>query len=159
MTNAVVLPSKLVGFVKSHYPLSPSSPLTRPIVEPLPSGTISYPTIRKAYHAARTQDLSLKARIVSCRSNAELMEVVSTIVDRPEWDLIKERVMMRLIREKFSDPSHKRLLLATDDAILIHRSESNDVYWGTNAEGEGHNRYGHLLMKYRNELRREAMTA
>lgn len=149
----------IVGLKGQWYALSPGSPLSRPIAEIVGPGRLKYPTVRKAYHAVRTRDVGFKARVVGTKSVEELMALIPQIPEHPEWPLVKERVMMELMREKFADVTTKQLLLSTGERILVHRSETNDLYWGTNSRGEGHNRYGHLLMKLRSEFHQEQQAA
>ena len=52
---------------------------------------------------------------------------------RPDWEEVKDKVMLQALRMKFSqNPEIAKELLATGDAILIGHTR-NDAYW---ADGE-----------------------
>jgi N-glycosidase YbiA len=73
---------------------------------------------------------------------------------RQDWEAVKDDVMRRALRAKFT--SHavlKRLLLDTGDRQLIENAPT-DYYWGCGRTGTGKNRLGVLLMELREELRR-----
>lgn len=159
MTTAVEQTAPITGLTGEWHGLSPSSPLSRPITEVLGSGSVRYPTLRKAYHGMRTRDTHYKARIVAARSTDELLLLIPQVPEHPEWPLVQERVMMQLLREKFSDVSMRDLLMKTGHRPLVHRTETKDLYWGTDRAGNGHNRYGHLLMKLRHEFHQSQKAA
>ncbi|HEU5346774.1 MAG TPA: NADAR family protein [Ktedonobacterales bacterium] len=71
---------------------------------------------------------------------------------RPDWDAVKERIMLDALRAKFTQhPDLSARLRATGDALLIeHRAR--DAYWGDGSDGHGLNRLGALLMRVRGEL-------
>jgi len=70
---------------------------------------------------------------------------------REDWEEIKEDVMYRALKAKFTQNSTlKMILLSTGSTILKERSP-DDVYWGY----KGKNRLGILLMKLRDELSEE----
>lgn len=71
---------------------------------------------------------------------------------RPDWDAVKEQIMLDALRAKFTQhPDLGARLCATGDALLIeHRAR--DAYWGDGGDGHGRNRLGALLMQVRDEL-------
>jgi ribA/ribD-fused uncharacterized protein len=72
---------------------------------------------------------------------------------RPDWEAVKERVMLEALRAKFTQhPDLRAALLATGAARLIERSR-RDAYWGDGGDGHGRNRLGALLEQVRDELR------
>ncbi len=72
---------------------------------------------------------------------------------RPDWDAVKDEVMMDALRAKFTQhPELHALLLSTGDAELIEHT-ANDSYWADGGNGSGRNRLGELLMELRQELR------
>ena len=70
----------------------------------------------------------------------------------PEWETIKDTVMLTALRWKFNTVDMAKLLLNTDSAILIEDSPT-DYYWGCGKDGSGQNKLGQLLMKVRDELK------
>lgn len=72
---------------------------------------------------------------------------------RPDWEEIKDEVMLQVLRMKFSqNPEIAKELLATGDAILIKHTR-NDDYWADGGDGSGKNKLGLLLMQVREELK------
>ena len=72
---------------------------------------------------------------------------------RPDWEEVKDEVMLQALRMKFSqNPEIAKELLATGDAILIEHTR-NDVYWADGGDGSGKNKLGLLLMQVREELK------
>ena len=48
----------------------------------------------------------------------------------------------------------KELLLSTGNATLVEHT-ANDNYWGDGGDGSGKNRLGAVLMKVRDDIRKE----
>jgi hypothetical protein len=71
---------------------------------------------------------------------------------RPDWEQVKEEMMLRAYRAKFADPTLARLLLGTAGRELVEDDE-HDAYWARSRSGRGRNRAGELLMQVRAELR------
>lgn len=65
---------------------------------------------------------------------------------------MKDEIMLRLVRIKFSQPYLAEKLLATGDRELIEGNWWGDTYWGV-CKGVGENRLGKILMRVRDELR------
>jgi ribA/ribD-fused uncharacterized protein len=75
---------------------------------------------------------------------------------RSDWEAIKEEVMLRALRAKFTQNTDLFVsLLATGSAHLVERAP-RDAYWGSGPNGQGRNRLGALLEQVRTELRRGA---
>ncbi len=78
---------------------------------------------------------------------------------RADWESVKEDVMRRALRAKFTaHPELRDLLLGTGDADLVENAPG-DYYWGVGKDGSGKNRLGALLVELRAALRREAEAA
>jgi predicted NAD-dependent protein-ADP-ribosyltransferase YbiA (DUF1768 family) len=74
---------------------------------------------------------------------------------RKDWEEIKNRVMLKALRAKFSQSSIlKKKLLETGNAKIIEDNHK-DYYWGI-GNGSGKNMLGKLLMQVRTELVNEA---
>ena len=72
---------------------------------------------------------------------------------RPDWEEIKDEVMLQVLRMKFNqNPEIAKELLATGDALLIEHTR-NDDYWADGGDGSGKNKLGLLLMQVREELK------
>ena len=74
---------------------------------------------------------------------------------RRDWESAKVSVMTDAVRAKFTQHDDLRaVLLGTGDAKLVEHTE-NDDYWGDGGDGSGRNMLGQVLMRVREELRRE----
>ncbi len=72
---------------------------------------------------------------------------------RADWDQVRDGVMLKAVRKKFSTHKSLRdLLLSTDETPLVEAAPG-DYYWGTAADGSGENRLGRILEQVRAELR------
>lgn len=71
---------------------------------------------------------------------------------RTDWVAIRESVMLRALRAKFSQhPDLTKILLSSGKRILVELT-SNDNFWGDSGDGSGQNQLGQLLMQVRKEL-------
>lgn len=72
---------------------------------------------------------------------------------RKDWEDVKEQVMMKALRAKFTQHANARnTLLGTGNARLVEHTD-RDSYWADGGDGSGKNRLGELLMRLRAELR------
>ncbi|GHO80941.1 hypothetical protein KSD_87120 [Ktedonobacter sp. SOSP1-85] len=71
---------------------------------------------------------------------------------RPDWEQVKDEIMLKAVRRKFELHAHlRKLLLATGAEELIENAPS-DYYWGCGSDGSGQNKLGQILMQVRMEL-------
>lgn len=83
------------------------------------------------------------------------------VIMRPDWDSVKDRIMLELLTTKFTqNDSLKRELIETGDTILIEGNTWHDNYWGwckcpECALAVHHNKLGNLLMQIRDVLRED----
>ena len=76
---------------------------------------------------------------------------------RPDWEEIKDKVMLQALRMKFSQhPEIAKELLATGDAIIIEHTR-NDAYWAYWGDGSGKNKLGLLIMQVREEFKNASL--
>lgn len=74
---------------------------------------------------------------------------------RPDWENIKEDVMMLALSKKFAAGTGLALeLLATEDRFIVEGNTWNDRYWGV-CDGRGMNRLGSQLMEIRKNLKEQ----
>jgi len=69
---------------------------------------------------------------------------------RPDWELVKKKIMKDILKAKFTDPELKAKLKAVSGEIVEDNSW-NDTYWGR-CNGKGENNLGKLLMEVRDML-------
>lgn len=72
---------------------------------------------------------------------------------KTDWVRIRESVMLKALRTKFSQhPDLAIKLMGSCDRLLVELS-NNDEFWGDPGDGSGQNRLGQLLMQVRTELK------
>ena len=117
-----------------------------------------WPTVEHVFQASKTvdEDMREEIRIVSTPDNAK--RIGRMVHLRSGWEQIKQDVMLKNIRLKFSqNPELKEKLLRTGDAVLIEGNTWHDNIWGDcNCSKckkiEGRNLLGRILMQVRREL-------
>lgn len=113
---------------------------------------LRYPTNEHAFAAAKTLDPVLRHRIQHAATPRDAKRYGRQLRLRKDWEMIKQDIMLGLLREKFSSPVMARLLEDTGDAELIEANNWGDTIWGQ-VDGEGLNLLGVLLMRVRQEHR------
>lgn len=87
-------------------------------------------------------------------SPAEARSLGKTVGLRPDWEDVKEDVMMAGLLAKFRQhPQLRQLLLSTGDRP-VHEDSPNDMEWGW-GQGRGQDRLGKLLVRVRAIIRDE----
>lgn len=122
----------------------------------------AYGSAECALQAQRAADPAMArkfARGGQYASGPDARRAAGHIPARPDWDSIKDSVMLDILRKKFRDRYFAEKLLATGDAPLREEDAGEKRYpdcgyWGICC-GRGQNRFGELLMQVRNELRKE----
>jgi ribA/ribD-fused uncharacterized protein len=104
------------------------------------------------FQAAKTLDEDEATWVLGAVSAGEAKRRGRAVTLRPDWEQVKEDIMLDLLREKFSDPTLGAMLVATYPAELVEGNDWRDTYWGV-CRGHGKNRLGVLLMQVRHELR------
>ena len=111
-----------------------------------------WPTAEHAYQAAKCRRADHSRLILEAPSPGAAKRLGGKIELRADWDEVKERVMLSIVRAKFENAYLRRRLIATGDAELIEGNYWGDRFWGV-CRGEGENRLGKILMKVRTEIR------
>lgn len=123
---------------------------------PITAADVHYPTVEHYFQAMKTTDIDDRLKIACAFTPSKAKRLGRQVVLRPDWEAIKVPVMRSALRMKFAaETDLARLLLATDDALLVEGNTWNDQFWGV-CNGRGHNWLGHLLMARRAELRADA---
>lgn len=73
---------------------------------------------------------------------------------RPDWETIKDDVMLTCLRAKFSDPNLKQKLRTISEPI-VEENHWHDTYWGV-CNGIGKNRLGQLLEQIKTEKEKQS---
>jgi N-glycosidase YbiA len=72
---------------------------------------------------------------------------------RPDWQQVKDNVMLKALLRKFETHDELRtILLSTGEAEIVENAPG-DYYWGCGADGSGQNKLGKLLVETRSILR------
>ena len=111
---------------------------------------VAYPSVEHAYQAAKTAP----AQRVGFRSGTpgQAKRLGRRVPLRPDWETVKNTVMLDLLRQKFKENDGPRaVLLATGAEELIEGNTWGDTYWGV-CNGIGRNVLGQLLVQVRREL-------
>ncbi|MBE0465815.1 MAG: NADAR family protein [Candidatus Desulforudis sp.] len=95
---------------------------------------------------------------IRCQPTAKMAAIEGRRRDipiRPDWEEVKDEIILKALRAKFTQhPKLREKLLATGDEELVNDSP-HDSYWGTGPDGSGENRLGVLLMQVREDLSKE----
>lgn len=111
-----------------------------------------FPTGEHAYHAEKTTDPLVRRKLALCHDPSESKELGCSMQIRPDWDTRRVRSMYLVNWLKFAQTASLReRLLATGDALLIHKNAHGDLFWGVTRMG-GENMLGLILMRVRLEL-------
>ena len=112
----------------------------------------AYPSSEHAYQAAKTLDEIEREWIKESHLPIVAKRRGKNIKIRKNWDWIKRRVMLEIVRDKFKNEELAKKLLATSGCELIENNTWGDTYWGV-CDGEGNNYLGKILMRVRHEIR------
>lgn len=116
-----------------------------------------YPSLEHAYQAAKTTKKLWRKKIREAGSPGlakKLGRQIPAYAMRPDWENVKLKAMLWLLRKKFSQPYFKKMLLSTGNRELVEGNYWGDTFWGVDVKtGKGENWLGKLLMKVRDELR------
>lgn len=116
------------------------------------TGLYKFSTTEAAYQAYKSLDPEDWLKFSDLSTAAEAKRLGNKIRLRPDWDIIKYKVMLDITRKKFQYEYLAKNLLSTGDRYLEETNNWGDTYWGV-CNGTGLNKLGEILMKVRNELR------
>jgi N-glycosidase YbiA len=115
-----------------------------------------WPTVEHFYQAHKCRDAHHQAQIRAAPSPKvakQLGRAVGASALRPDWEHWRMTVMLQALVAKFAqNQALAQRLLATDEQTLVEASPT-DAFWGCDADGQGQNRLGCLLMSLRSALR------
>ncbi len=112
-------------------------------------------TVEHYFQAQKFSDEAYRRKIAKA-SSPKMAKALGRTRDfpiRPDWDVVRDAVMLAAVRAKFT--THKaltELLLSTGDEELAEAAPG-DYYWGVGGDGSGENRLGLILQQVRGELR------
>jgi N-glycosidase YbiA len=110
---------------------------------------VMYPSSEHAFQAAKTLDLAVRNQISKIEKAGDTKRAGKTVVLRPDWEMVKVRVMEEIVLMKFKNNINiQKKLLATKDETLIEGNNWHDTFWGV-CNGVGLNYLGKILMTTR----------
>lgn len=112
---------------------------------------IMFPTVEHAYQAFKTRDHMWFNKIAQADGARQAKFFGRQAPIRPDWDEVKDDIMLDCIRLKFHIPEFKEKLLATGTREIIEGNYWGDIYWGV-CRGRGQNKLGRIIMRVREEL-------
>lgn len=112
---------------------------------------ISFHTVEHAFQAAKTLDKHERIRISKIVDTSTLKFEGRMLKLREDWEDVKYFIMEDLIKQKFSNPVLKEMLLETDRQYIQYCNSILDKYWGVSG-GVGLNKLGKILMNVREQL-------
>lgn len=113
----------------------------------------TYRTVEHAFQAAKVLSPQLRSHVRQLNTPRAARRIGRMHPLRADWADIKVKVMLALLRQKFSDPMLGGKLLATGSVCLVEGNDWGDTFWGA-VDGKGKNMLGMLLHIVRYELRR-----
>ena len=115
---------------------------------------IIYPTNEHFFQAMKTLDINKRRAIANAPTPGLAKKMGRSVSLRPDWEDIKDDVMLEGLYRKFADDELADWLLDTGDEELVEGNWWHDRYWGV-CDGVGQNKLGKLLMKVRSEIKKE----
>jgi ribA/ribD-fused uncharacterized protein len=120
-----------------------------------------WPTVEHYFQAQKfpgAENAAYRERIRKAKTpkEAKTLGRTRTIAIRPDWEEVKDDIMLAALRRKFAVEKLRGLLLATGDRRLVEASPT-DYYWGCGRTRSGKNRLGELLMQTRAELQTQSI--
>ena len=119
---------------------------------PISDGNLIFPTVEHYFQAAKTTNMEEYKAIAAADTPGQAKRLGRKVTLRPDWEEVKDQVMLDALRKKFSDDKLRSMLLATGEEYLIEGNTWGDKYWGV-CDGVGLNHLGKLLMQVREEIK------
>jgi len=113
-----------------------------------------WPTTEHAFQAAKAVRPADAARIRHAGTPGIAKRMGRSVLLRPDWERIKDQIMLEVCMAKFTKSDMAPRLLETHPAILVEGNSWGDRYWGVDRQGQGQNKLGLILMAIREELKR-----
>lgn len=115
-------------------------------------------TVEHVYQAIKTCDKQRREKIRLASTPGKAKRMGRRVECRPDWEEIKQKVMLKSVRLKFKqNPKLAQKLINTGDQILIEGNRWHDNTWGDCSCGkcgyvQGKNLLGKILMQVRSEI-------
>lgn len=116
---------------------------------------ITFPSVENYYQAYKTLDIDIRKEFVNISPRDAKFKGRNLII-RNDWENVKENIMRKGLRIKFSNPELLQLLLNTNYQELMHLSPW-DKYWGVDNNGDGNNLLGAMIEQIRCSYQMDGM--
>ena len=121
---------------------------------------IKYPTNEHFFQAMNTLDMDERCQIANSLTPGQAKRMGRKVSLRPDWEDVKEDIMLEGLCIKFADEQLADWLVATGDAELVEGTTWHDNEWGDCSCPKcrnivGKNKLGKLLMKVRDMIKEE----
>jgi ribA/ribD-fused uncharacterized protein len=117
-----------------------------------PFDSFVVPTVEHAYQASKTIDALQRWDILEAATPGQAKRMGRQVTLRPDWELVKQEIMRRHLKQKFSNLALARKLFAVQGEI-VEWNTWHDTVWGKciceDHDGAGQNLLGKLLMEIR----------
>lgn len=114
---------------------------------------VAYPTVEHAFQALKTLDPTMRLAIRNETTPGRAKRAGRRVALRPDWETVKDSVMLTCLRAKFTHGELRNRLVGTGHTELIEANTWGDRCWGVDrATGIGENRLGRALMTVRAEI-------
>lgn len=111
----------------------------------------TYKNAEAAFQAQKTLDPIVRTSFTRM-SGAEAKRQGRRVDLRPDWDQVKDRIMLEIVAAKFDQNRElAEKLIATGSRDIVEGNDWNDTYWGV-CRGRGQNKLGRILMAVREKL-------
>lgn len=118
-------------------------------------GGVWWPTVEHYFQAQKFDDPNYREKIrrASRPKDAKALGMTRQLPLRPDWEDVKDGLMLEAVRTKFrTHEKLAKLLLSTGERMIVENAPM-DAYWGCGPDGKGLNKLGKILMSVRDELR------
>lgn len=116
----------------------------------------AYPTVEHAFQAAKTLDSAERKRIKEAKAPGSAKSLGRRVTLRPDWEDVKDGVMLDLLRQKFAPGTKRSRKLIAFKGPIVEHTTWHDTYWGVctcpEHDGKGLNKLGTLLEMVRQQL-------
>lgn len=115
-----------------------------------------YTNSEAAFQAAKATEEKMK-QVFTYLPPSEAKYLGRRVQLRPDWEQVKDEVMLDIVRAKFKNNADLRQkLLETGNEELVEGTLWKDMYWGIDLKtGKGENHLGKILMQVREEIYEE----
>jgi N-glycosidase YbiA len=125
------------------------------IAHPHTGEPAQYRTVEHYFQACKARTAEDHERIRHAPTPKEAKRRGREVAIRPDWETVKDDVLLTALRVKFALPEYRELLLATGSRP-IGEDSPHDSEWGVRDRRGGYggkNRLGRALEQVRSELR------